>query len=117
MCEPKFLKNEKWNPPDHPVVGVSWYEADAFARWVGKSLPTEDQWERAARGTDGRRFPWEGKFDTERCNTEESGIGKTTRVTRYPNGISPEGCYDMAGNAWGWTNSKYEKDTYVLRGG
>ncbi len=117
VIEPRFWRDEKWNLPDHPVVGVSWYEADAFARWAGKSLPTEEQWERAARGTDGREYPWEGEFDKEKCNTEESGIGKTTRVTRYPNGISPAGCYDMAGNVWEWTSSKYDEENWLLRGG
>jgi iron(II)-dependent oxidoreductase len=111
ISEPMFWNDEKWNPPDHPVVGVSWYEAEAFAKWAGKALPTEEQWERAARGTDGREYPWEGGFDKEKCNTKESGIGKTTRVTRYPNGISPAGCYDMVGNVWEWTINQ------VLRGG
>jgi gamma-glutamyl hercynylcysteine S-oxide synthase len=99
------------------VVGVSFYEAEAFAEWSGKTLPTEAQWERAARGTDGREYPWGDKFDGEKCNTAESGIGKTTRVTRYPNGISPDGCYDMAGNVWEWTASKLDENTMVLRGG
>jgi formylglycine-generating enzyme required for sulfatase activity len=115
--EPEYWHDEKWNQSEHPVVGVSWYEADAFARWSGKALPTEEQWERAARGTDGRQYPWGDEFDEERCNTEESNIGKTTRVTRYPNGISPDGCYDMAGNVWEWTASEYDKDRMVLRGG
>jgi len=115
----KYWKEVKWNQPEHPVVGVSYYEAEAFARWAGKELPIEHQWERAARGIDGRDYPWEGGFDKEKCNTSESGIGKTTRVTRYPNGISPEGCYDMAGNVWEWTQSFYDesKDYRVLRGG
>ena len=117
VTQPSYRQDDKWNAPDHPVVGVSWYEAEAFANWAGKSLPTEIQWERAARGTDGREYPWEGEFDKEKCNTEESGIGKTSRVTRYPNGISPSGCYDMAGNVWEWTNSKHEDGGYVLRGG
>jgi formylglycine-generating enzyme required for sulfatase activity len=117
VLEPQFWKDKTWNQPEHPVVGVSWYEADAFARWSGKTLPTEEQWERAARGTGGRQYPWGEEFDKEKCNTEESGIGKTTRVTRYPNGISPDGCYDMAGNVWEWTSSEYGKDRMVLRGG
>ncbi|MDY6974220.1 MAG: SUMF1/EgtB/PvdO family nonheme iron enzyme, partial [Thermodesulfobacteriota bacterium] len=116
---PRFWNDEKWNKPDHPVVGVSFYEADAYAKWAGKELPKEEQWERAARGTDGREYPWEGGFDKEKCNTLDSGIGKTTRVTRYPNGISPVGCYDMAGNVWEWTDSWYDEKRYakVLRGG
>ncbi len=119
ITQPRYWDDEQWNQPDHPVVGVSWYEADAYARWAGKSLPTEMERERAARGTDGREYPWEGAFDKEKCNTSESGIDGTTRVTRYPNGISPVGCYDMAGNVWEWTSSFYDddKDSYVLRGG
>jgi len=121
---PAFWDDEKWNQPDHPVVGVSWYEAVAYCNWLNKTraqgyayqLPTDEQWERAARGTNGREYPWGDEFDKERCNTEESGIGRTTRVTRYPNGISPEGCYDMAGNVWEWTSSKAGSG-YSLRGG
>ena len=114
---PDYWDDERWNQSDHPVVGVSWYEADAFARWAGKTLPTEIQWERAARGTDGRQYPWGEAFDKERCNTREAGVGQTTRVTLYPNGVSPEGCYDMAGNVWEWTSSAHEDGGYVLRGG
>ena len=117
VTQPSYWQDEEWNAPDHPVVGVSWYEAEAFSRWAGKSLPTEAQWERAARGTDGREYPWGNEFDKEKCNTEESGIDKTTRVTRYPNGISPAGCYDMAGNVWEWASSRHESGGYVLRGG
>ncbi len=105
--KPEYWGNDKFNRPEQPVVGVSFYEARAYARWAKKDLPTEQQWERAARGTDGREYPWGDKFDREKANTEESGIGRTTRVTRYPNGISPDGCYDMAGNVWEWTCSNY----------
>ena len=117
ISKPKFWNDDKWNQPGHPIVGVSYHEAQAFAKWSGKALPTEAQWERAARGTDGRRYPWGEEFDKEKCNTKESGIEKTTRVTRYPNGISPDGCYDMAGNVLEWTTSKYDENQMVLRGG
>jgi formylglycine-generating enzyme required for sulfatase activity len=117
ISKPELWGDDKWNQPEHPVVGVSYYEAEAFAKWSGKTLPTEVQWERAARSTDGRKYPWGEEFDHEKCNTKESGIEKTTRVTRYPNGISPDGCYDMAGNVWEWTTSKYDEDMMVLRGG
>jgi iron(II)-dependent oxidoreductase len=117
--QPSYWTDKEWNQPDHPVVGVSYYEAEAFSKWKEKRLPTELEWERAARGTEGREYPWGDEFDSERCNTRESGIGRTTSVTKYPNGVSPEGCYDMAGNVWEWTSSWYDKDkdSYVLRGG
>lgn len=119
VIEPKYWKNGKCNQADYPVVGVSFYEADAFAKWAGKRLPTEKEWEKAARGTDGREYPWEGKFNRKKCNSYESGIKKTTRVDRYPNGVSPYGCYDMAGNVWEWTSDWYDKneDRKVMRGG
>ncbi len=117
ITQPGYWDKDKWNQPEHPVVGVSYYEAEAYAKWAGKELPTEEQWERAARGTDGRTYPWGDEFDKEKCNTtDESGIGKTTRVTLYPNGISPDGCYDMAGNVWEWTTSSKGK-LLMLRGG
>jgi formylglycine-generating enzyme required for sulfatase activity len=116
---PKYWDDKDWNQPEHPVVAVSYYEAEAFAAWADKRLPTEKEWERAARGRDGREYPWGNEFDPEKCNTAESKISKTTRVTRYPNGISPVGCYDMAGNVWELTSSWYdeEKTMRVLRGG
>ena len=116
---PKYWNDKYWNQPQHPVVGVSYYGAEAYAAWAGKRLPTEKEWERAARGSDGREYPWGNEFDPEKCNTRESKIGKTTRVTRYYNGISTVGCYDMAGNVWEWTDSWSDDDKKfrVLRGG
>ncbi|MEO8341569.1 MAG: SUMF1/EgtB/PvdO family nonheme iron enzyme, partial [Nitrospirota bacterium] len=120
ITTPKYWNNTKWNKADHPVVGVSYYEAEAYAKWVEKRLPTEREWEKAARGEDGRRYPWGEEFDKNRCNSDESGIGHTTPVTQYPKGVSPYGCYDMAGNVWEWCADWYDeekKDWRVRRGG
>jgi formylglycine-generating enzyme required for sulfatase activity/Cdc6-like AAA superfamily ATPase len=116
VTEPRYWRDEKWNQPDHPVVGVSFFEASAYAEWAKKRLPTEKEWERAARGTDGREYPWGNEFDKDKCNSDESGIGKTTRVTRYPGGTSPVKCYDMAGNVCEWMDSE-EGSSKVLRSG
>ncbi|MCP4540109.1 MAG: SUMF1/EgtB/PvdO family nonheme iron enzyme [Chloroflexi bacterium] len=95
------------NKPDHPVVSVCWYESLAYARWAGKALLSEAQWEKAARGTDERRYPWGDGFDKDRCNTNESNIGTTMPVGKYSpvGGDSPYGVSDMVGNVWEWTAS------------
>lgn len=102
---PRYWKDAQLNASDHPVVGISWYEADAYARWAGKRLPTEEEWEKAARGTDGRVYPWGNEFAMDKSNSLESGSEGTTPVTKYVNGLSPYGCYDMVGNVREWTNS------------
>ena len=118
---------------DHPVTDVTWQEARAFCAWLSEEwkrhhgggmtielagarpsfdiraaafrLPSEAEWERAARGTDGRRFPWGEAWQQGLANTREAGIGGTTPAGSYPPGASPAGCLDMAGNIWEWTSS------------
>ena len=93
---------------DHPVVYVSWEDADAYCRWFGKRLPTEIEWEKAARGTDARIWPWGNTFDVTKCNVESWEGSDSKPVGSYPDGVSPYGVYDMAGNVWEWTDSWYD---------
>ena len=121
---------EEGRPPrgeeSHPVTNVSWDDAAAYVEWLsdvtGRSivLPTEEQWEKAARGNNDRRiYPWGDTFDRLNCNTSELGIGNTTPVGIFRDGASPYGVLDMAGNVWEWTASWYEEQRRgrVLRGG
>ena len=130
--------------PIHPRVGVSWFEAIAFCRWLNErsvaagvsprqlpgmaptnvggyvvTLPSEAEWERAARHTDGREFPWgDGGQDIEqRCNLNQTGLGDTSPVGMFPNGLAECGAADMAGNVWEWTRSlwaKHEREAEVV---
>jgi formylglycine-generating enzyme required for sulfatase activity len=124
---------------NHPVVGVSKIDAEAYIDWLNQKtgmkfrLPNEAEWERAARGTDGRIFPWGNTFDPWRCNTAESVKKGTTAVGFYsPGGDSPSGAVDMVGNVWEWTQSLFlpypfrgdgrtdgakARGRYVVRGG
>ncbi|MDR2877721.1 MAG: formylglycine-generating enzyme family protein [Chromatiales bacterium] len=91
----------------HPVTMVSWHDAGAYAAWAGGRLPREAEWEKAARGTDGRRWPWGDEMDTARLNTYYT-VGATSEVTKFPEGGSPFGVMDMAGNVSEWTADSFQ---------
>ncbi len=139
----EFIKATQWLAPSHwlggmypageadlPVYRVSAKDAEAYAKWANKRLPTEAEWELAARGQDGRVYPWGDKFDPAKCNSREGGVKRPTKVGSYPAGASPYGCLDMAGNVSEWTQdlflpypgtkaqiSKAEQSYRVHRGG
>jgi len=131
-CHPGGPASDLTRRDDHPVVQVSQQDAAAFCRWLGLRLPSEEEWEFAARGDDGRRFPWgdeaprhDGRrlanFGTVRCCAPDArdGYVGTAPVGSYPDGASPFGLLDMAGNVWEWTSSAFpgRPDHVVLRGG
>jgi formylglycine-generating enzyme required for sulfatase activity/energy-coupling factor transporter ATP-binding protein EcfA2 len=141
--EPFFWGDTQWNNPLAPVVGVSWFEAEAYCRWLSGELgrpvrlPCEEEWERAARHTDGREYPWGGTFERDRLNCAEFWGGRddldwdrwvedkgyetasTTIVGQFPAGNSQAGVSDMAGNVWEWMDPWYDRQEIyrVLRGG
>ncbi len=114
----RFLESSGHSPPLHwkdgkypegqdnyPVVYVSWLDASEYARWVGKRLPSEEEWEKAARGKDGLQWPWGDQFQGERANTREAGRGGVIPVGSLLGGASAQGILDLAGNVWEWVSS------------
>jgi formylglycine-generating enzyme required for sulfatase activity len=96
----------------HPIVNVNWEFAQAYALWAGGSLPTEHEWERAAAGVDGRRFPWGNEWDSHLCCNSVAGkrLGPA-KVNSFPSGVTPDGVADMAGNVWEWTAGWFDTDS------
>jgi formylglycine-generating enzyme required for sulfatase activity len=116
IIHPRFWEDVKWNANEQPVVGISWFEAVAYARWLSIQtghlyrLPSEAEWEKAARGSAGLLYPWGNDWQPGWANTEEADIAQTTSVGSYPHGASPYGVLDMAGNVWEWCATKGHKD-------
>ena len=115
LVKPLYWDDKQWNGADYPVVGVSWFEAVAYCRWLSKQvgiefrLPIEAEWEKAARGADGKIYPWGNTWEQGRCNSREAGLKRTTPVGKYPTGASPYGALDMAGNVWEWCATQWQK--------
>ena len=116
--EPIAYVNPK-DPPDFPAIVGNCEDADAYASWAGKRLPTEAEWEKAARGTDERIWPWGDEWDATILNANDAtgeldGYALTAPVGQYPQGTSPYGVHDMAGNVWEWTADWYSADYYEV---
>ena len=115
--EPLLWNHSFWNQPMQPVVFVGWDEARAYAKWAGKSLPTEAHWEKAGRGTDSRWWAWGHEFLPNRCNSREYGLEHTSEIGLFHEGMSPYGCYDMCGNVWEMCEGQWQGDLLPMRGG
>jgi len=123
---PAFWNDERYNEPVQPVVGGNWYVAAAYCAWLGQyapgnselpgasiRLPTEAEWERAARLGRGWVYPWGNRWDAGRANTWEGHVLRPNPVGVYPDGATPEGVHDLSGNVWEWTASLYQSYPYA----
>jgi len=112
---PNHWDDERYNQPLQPVIGVTWHDAAAYAEWAGKRLLTEAEWEKAARGGDGRKYPWGNEWDGSKCNSKGGGDGYeyTAPVGSFLAGASPYGVMGMAGNIWEWVYDFYDEEYYI----
>lgn len=116
--EPKYWQRQLLNGVHQPVVGVGWADAEAYCKWAGKRLPTEEEWEKAARGTDGRAWPWGNTPDGTLYNGKAQANGAPVNVGSFsPKGDSVYGVSDMAGNVWEMTSGIWNGDSKTMRGG
>ena len=111
---PEGPKSSWKSVPKQPVSHASWPDAEAYCQWAGRRLPTEAEWERAARGGDGRRYPWGKERDVMRANLKggKDGFPVVAPVGRFPKGASPFGALDMSGNVWEWVADRYQSRAY-----
>ncbi|MCY4570594.1 MAG: formylglycine-generating enzyme family protein [Candidatus Poribacteria bacterium] len=112
-----YLDRLPYNAPNLPAVVLEWEDAVAYTVWAGKRLPTEAEWEKAARGTDGRIWPWGNEWDGTKLSGNDGtglkdGYKETAPVGQFPQGASPYGAHDMAGNLWEWVSDWYDPDYY-----
>lgn len=118
--KPIFWEDENFNAPDFPVVGISWFDAMAYAKWKGRRLPTEAEWEKAARGNDGRLWSWGNKWDKgffvyfANISGDQDNYPYTAPVNYYQSGVSPFGLFNTSGNVWEWCLDWYDKDYYSV---